>query len=271
MVWRLQRGESLSLYAGPKLGKTSLLLHLAWHFNQAFSPPETTEPVAEYFDCAVEADWAKWRSRPPKAETIVLLDNCDRLNEGDSFALAKNQGFASKAIVFAGGRVWKESQSVGGEGPRVKSIPLSVFLEYEARQVLNQQLSPARQAMVLRYGGTHPYLLNVFQSALDDAGPDEPLEIVLQRVKNSLVPFFECCLAQLRDPLEHQVLAYLIQVVKPVNPKDVAQAMGCSNIKAIANTLCYLGLIGRWIRNEEATLSVNSQLLNEWYRETRSS
>jgi hypothetical protein len=152
---------------------------------------------------------------------------------------------------------------------RIKSIPLSVFLEHEARQVLNQQLSPERQAMVLRYGGRHPYLLNVFQAALVSAGPDAPLEIVLQRVKKSLVPFFEYCLSQLRDPLEHQVLAYLIHMNKPVNPKDVAQALGCSNMKLIANTLCFMGFIGRWIREEEATLSVNSQLFNEWYRETR--
>jgi hypothetical protein len=93
--------------------------------------------------------------------------------------------------------------------------------------------------------------------------------IVLQRVKKSLVPFFEYCLSQLRDPLEHQVLAYLIHMNKPVNPKDVAQALGCSNMKLIANTLCFMGFIGRWIREEEATLSVNSQLFNEWYRETR--
>ncbi len=271
MVWRLLRGESLSLFAGPKLGKTSLLLHLAGHFNQAFSPPNAGEPVAEYFDLAVETDWARLRSRSSKTETIVLLDNCDRVKKGDSFFQAEIQRIHGKGIVFAGGRAWKESQSGGGDGAPVKSIPLSVFLEHEARQVLDQQLSPERKAMVLRYGGTHPYLLNMFQAALVGAGPDVPLEIVLQRVKKSLVPFFECCLAQLRDPLEHQVLAYLIHMDKPVNPKDVAQAMGCSNMKLIANTLCYVGLIGRWIRDEEATLSVNSQLLNEWYRETRNS
>ena len=127
MVWRLQRGESLNLYGGPKLGKTSLLLHLAWHLNQASSPSSTSEPVAEYFDLAVETDGARLRSRSPKAETIVLLDNCDRASEGDAFSLVEIQGVHSKGIVFAGGRAWKESQSGGGDGQRLNPFPWPSF------------------------------------------------------------------------------------------------------------------------------------------------
>ncbi|MGV7229568.1 MAG: hypothetical protein ACQ9IQ_13005, partial [Nitrospirales bacterium] len=114
-------------------------------------------------------------------------------------------------------------------------------------------------------------LLNILQGELVGAGPDAQLELAVERVKKSLIPFFEHCLAQLRDPLEHQVLAYLIQIGKPVNPKDVERAMGCTNIKTIANTLCHVGLVGRWIRDEAATLSANSRLLCEWYRETKNS
>jgi hypothetical protein len=271
MMWRLQRGESLSLYGGPKLGKTSLLLHLAWHFNQASSSSSTSEPVAQYFDLAVDTDSTRLRSHSPKAETIVLLDNCDRVSEEDGFSLTEIQGIHSKGIVFAGGRNLKESQSGGGDGPTLKPIPLSVLLEHEAREMLNQQLSPAQQALMLMYGGTHPYLLNILQAELVDAGPDVETELAVERVKKSLIPFFEHCLAQLRDPLEHEVLAYLIQIGKPVNPKDVERAMGCASIKPIADTLCYVGLIGRWIRDEEATLSANSLLLREWYRESRNS
>lgn len=271
MVWRLQRGELLSLFGGPKLGKTSLLLHLAWHLNQASSSSSTSELVAEYFDLAVETDWARWRSRSPKAKTIVLLDNCDRVSEGSCPSLSEIRGVHAGPTVFAGGQVWKESPSGGGDGPTVKSIPLSVFLEHEARRMVNQQLSPTHQVLVLSYGGTHPFLLKILQAELVGAGPDVQPELAVERVKKSLIPFFEHCLAQLRDPLEHQVLAYLIQIGKPVNPKDVERAMGCANIKPIANTLCHVGLIGRWIRDEEAILSANSQLLNEWYRESRNS
>jgi hypothetical protein len=271
MVWRLQRGESLNLYGGPKLGKTSLLLHLAWHLNQASSPSSTSEPVAEYFDLAVETDGARLRSRSPKAETIVLLDNCDRVSEEDGLSLTKIQGIHRKGIVFAGGRNLKESQSGGGDGPTIKPIPLAVFLEHEAREMLKQKLARAQQTLVLTYGGTHPFLLKILQAELVDAGPDVQTELAVERVKKSLIPFFEHCLVQLRDPLEHQVLAYLIQIGKPVNPKDVERAMGCANFKPIVNTLCHVGLVGRWIRDEEATLSANSLLLREWYRESRNS
>ena len=116
MLWRLQRGESLNLYGGPKLGKTSLLLHLAWHFNQAASSSSTSEPVAEYFDLAVETDCARLRARSPKDDAIVLLDNCYNVSEGDGLSLTEIQGIPSKGIVFAGGRAWKESQSGGGNG-----------------------------------------------------------------------------------------------------------------------------------------------------------
>jgi len=271
MVWRLQRGQSLSLYGGPKLGKTSLLLHLDWYLNQTSSSSSTSEPVAEYFDLAVETDCARLRSRSPKAETIVLLDNGDRVSEGDGLSLTEIQGIHSKGIVFAGGRAWREYQCGGGDRSTVKPIPLAVFLEHEAREMLNQQLSPAQQMLVLTYGGTHPYLLNILQGELVAAGPDVQPDLAVERVKKSLIPFFEHCLAQLRDPLEQQVLAYLIQIGKPVNPKDVERAMGCANIKPIANTLCHVGLIGRWIRDEAATLSANSLLLSEWYRESRNS
>jgi hypothetical protein len=271
MVWRLQRGELLSLYGGPKLGKTSLLLHLAWHLNKASSSPSASEPAAEYFDLAVQTECARLRSRSPKDDTIVLLDNCDRVSEGDGLSLTEFQGIHSKATVFSGGRAWREYQCGGGDGPTVKPIPLSVFLEHEARQMVNQQLSPVQQTLVLTYGGTHPFLLKILQAELVGAGSDVRSELAIERVKKWLIPFFEHCLAQLRDPLEHQVLAYLIQIGKPVNPKDVERAIGCSNIKPIANTLCHVGLIGRWIRDEEATLSVNSLLLSEWYRESRNS
>ncbi len=72
----------------------------------------------------------------------------------------------------------------------------------------------------------------------------------------------------MRDPLEHKVLSYLIGMAKPVNLKEVALAVGMSTIKPIADALCSLGLASRWIRDEEATLSANSRLFNEWYLET---
>ena len=71
MLWRLKRGESLSLCGGPKLGKTSLLLHLAWHLHHDSSSSHSSGPVGEYFDLAVEADCTRLMSRPPTADAIV--------------------------------------------------------------------------------------------------------------------------------------------------------------------------------------------------------
>ena len=71
--------------------------------------------------------------------------------------------------------------------------------------------------------------------------------------------------------MEHAVLAHLIHVAKPVNPREVARMVELPTIKPIADTLCYLGLISRWIRDEEARLSASCQLFNEWYVKTMAS
>ena len=88
VVWRLERRESLSIFGGPKLGKTSLLHHLAWHLNQGSLSPGSTRPAAVYFDLAVEADCQRLRSRSQNGDAIVLLDNCDSMVEGDNISLS---------------------------------------------------------------------------------------------------------------------------------------------------------------------------------------
>ena len=157
----------------------------------------------------------------------------------------------------------------GGDLPhKLKSIPLSVFLEKEAQQLFSPDLSTEQHASVLTFAGTHPYIFKVLQSELLRAGPSVRMEQVVNDVKNSLSSFFQDCVNQLREPLEQQVLTYVIEAGKPVNPREVARAVGLPTIKPVADTLCALGLVGRWIRDEEATLSANSLLFSEWYRET---
>lgn len=265
MLWRLRRGESLNVYGGPQIGKTSLLLHLVWHWNQTSSDASTNHSVAEYFDLAIDADCTRLRSPSPKTDSLLLFDNCESLVGEKSPLLAELTGDHSRAMVFAGGRDWND---VHIEGRTLKSIPLSVFLESEARQVVAPRLSPSQQQWVFLNGGTHPYLLKVLQAACLQVGTDVPDELAVDGIKDSLVSFFQRCVAQLRDPLEYQVLTFVIRHGKPVNPKAVAEAVGCSNMKSIANTLCYVGVISRWIRDEEATLLAGSQLFNEWYLES---
>ncbi len=266
MLGRLERRESLSIVGGPKLGKTSLLLHLAWQLNQAGLSAKSTGPSALYVDVNNEADCQRYRSRPQNAHAIVLLDNCDSLIEGSILALSDIKFLQGIPTVFAGARAWREFVREGGLPHKLKSIPLAVFLEKEAQQILCPDLSPEQQACVITYAGTHPFLIKVLQSALLREGPHVRPEQIVKDVKSSLSSFFQCCANQLRGPLEHQVLTYLIEADKPVNPREVARAFGLATIKLVADTLCSLGLVGRWIREEEATLSANSRLFNEWYR-----
>ncbi|MBA3966790.1 MAG: hypothetical protein H0X47_13675 [Nitrospirales bacterium] len=268
VLWRLQRGESLSIIGGPKLGKTSLLLHLAWQLNHAGASPKSTGSSALYIDVADEADWKRFHSRPPNPESILLLDNCDRLVDGKSHSLSGIDLLPGGSTVFAGARAWRDVVRGGGLSYKLKSIPLAVFLEKEAQQLFSPDLSTEQQASVLTYAGTHPYIFKVWQAELLRAGPSVRTEQVVNDVKKSLSSFFQDCVNQLREPLEHQVLTYVIGADKPVNPREVARAIGLPTIKPVADTLCALGLVGRWIRDEEATLSANSQLFNEWYRET---
>jgi hypothetical protein len=265
---RLERGESLSLVGGPKLGKTSLLLHLAWQLNHARPSSKSTGPSAVYVDVADEADWKRFHSRPPNPETILLLDNCDLLVEGKSRSLSDIDLLPGGSVVFAGGRAWREVVRGGDLPHTLKSIPLAVFLEKEAQQLFNPDLSTEQHSTILTYAGTHPYIFKLLQAAFLREGLHVSTEQIVSEIKKSLSSFFHDCVSQLREPLEHQVLAYVINANKPVNPKEVARAVGLPTIKPVADTLCAMGLVGRWIRDEEATLTVNSRLFREWYRET---
>jgi hypothetical protein len=271
VLWRLERGESLSLVGGPKLGKTSLLLHLAWQLNHAVPSHNSTMSSALYVDVADEADWKRFRSRPPNPETIVLLDNCDRLVEAKTHSLSDIDLLPGGSTVFAGARAWGEVVRRGGLPHKLKSIPLAVFLEKEAQQLFSPDLSTEQQATVLTYAGTHPYIFKYLQAELLRGGPHVRTQQMVNDVKKSLSSFFQDCVNQLREPLEHQVLTYVIEAGKPVNPREVARAVGLPTIKPVADTLCAMGLVGRWIRDEEATLSASSRLFNEWYRETLAS
>ena len=155
MLRRLERGESLSLVGGPKLGKTSLLLHLAWQLNHAGPSPKSTGPSAVYVDIADEADWKRFHSRPPNPETILLLDNCDLLVEGKTRSLSDIDLLPGGSTVFAGARAWREVVRGGDLPHTLKSIPLSVFLEKEAQQLFSPDLSTEQHATVLTYAGTH--------------------------------------------------------------------------------------------------------------------
>jgi hypothetical protein len=55
-----------------------------------------------------------------------------------------------------------------------------------------------------------------------------------------------------------------VSAAKPVNPTLARSDTGIRDMKAVADTLAYLGVISRWIRNEEATLFAGCRLLNDF-------
>ncbi|MCW5782078.1 MAG: hypothetical protein KIT39_02080 [Nitrospirales bacterium] len=250
------------------LGKTSLLLHLAWQLNHAGPSSKSPGPPALYVDVADETDWKRFHSRPPNPDTILLLDNCDQLIEGKTCSLSDIDLLPGGSTVFAGGRAWREVVRGGHLPHTLKAIPLAVFLEKEAQQLFNPDLSTEQHSTILTYAGTHPYIFKVLQAAFRREGLQVPTEQIVSEIKKSLSSFFQDCVRQLREPLEYQVLTYVIEADKPVNPREVARAIGLPTIKPVADTLCALGLVSRWIRDEEATLSAGSRLFSEWYRET---
>jgi len=69
--------------------------------------------------------------------------------------------------------------------------------------------------------------------------------------------------AEIGHGAERRLLRYLIDRGKPVNPTVAQSDTGISDIKAVADTLVYLGTISRWIRDEEATLFAGCRLLND--------
>ncbi|HBP87149.1 MAG TPA: hypothetical protein DD706_05570, partial [Nitrospiraceae bacterium] len=209
MLRRLERGESLSLVGGPKLGKTSMLLHLALQLNHERPSSKSTGPSAVYVDIADEADWKRFHSRPPNPDTILLFDNCDRLVEGKTRSLSDIDLLPGGSMVFAGARAWREVVRGGDLPHTLKLIPLSVFLEKEAQQLFSPDLSTEQQATVLTNAGTHPYIFKLLQAELLRGRNHVQPEQVVKGVKNSLSSFFHDCLNQLREPLENQVLAYV--------------------------------------------------------------
>ena len=77
-------------------------------------------------------------------------------------------------------------------------------------------------------------------------------------------PFVQRLAAEIGKGPERQLLCYLIKRGKPVNPTKAQSDTGIRDIKTVADRLTYLGVISRWIRNEEATLFAGCRLLNNY-------
>ncbi len=241
--WRLTRGESLAVIGGPKLGKTSLVRtalqglphHHVIEMDLAAEPSREIEPVPG---------------------SIVVLDNLDALPDSAMASLLARVSAAKPAgLVVTGGRRLRTLLGDSGTLADVsfRMVPLSVPLDGETRRLIGEQ----GQADLAAWSGNHPYLTKLLLHYGDNAIADG---------REQWEPFVRSLIAEIQPGPELRVLRYLIERGKPVNPAQAQADTGIDDIKSVADTLVYLGVVSRWIRDEEATLFAGCQLLNETLR-----
>ena len=268
LVTRLHRRESVLLYGGPKLGKTSLLLHLKWLLEQQ-GVSSSDGLTVQYGDCVEAEVRERFLAGDLQRSSILLLDNCDHLLQHGLareklLLLAKGNGGPRQAIVWAGGRDWRDFIRSGQSGLKLLPVPLAILLNGEARSLVKPELTTDQVDAILSYGGTHPYVLKMLRARMIADPTADPAHII-GAVQVRLDPFFMACYKAVREPIERTLLDYLIRHTRPINPREAAHALGLPTVKPAADTLCYLGLISRWNLNEGAMLHASCRLFNDWY------
>jgi hypothetical protein len=249
---RLARGESLAVIGGPKLGKTSLvrtaLQGLTGH---------------RVLEIDVGADPSPRIDVVPGS--IVVLENPESIADSAIEALLARVSAAQPAgIVVTGGRrlqtMLGRSGTVAGRSFRM--FPLSVLLDGETRRLIGQDMRPGLAA----WTGNHPYLTKLLLHYMDrgENGNHRTLEQAVAVGRYQWAPFVQRLAAESGEGPERRLLCYLIERGKPVNPTLARSDTGIRDIKAVADRLVSLGVISRWIRNEEATLFAGCRLLNDF-------
>lgn len=272
LAGRCSTWQSVLLYGGPKLGKTSLLLQLRWVLERQ-QTPSWTNPAVQYLDLLDQDTRRKFLVGEWDRTQVLLLDNCDALMaEGDLLAEKMKphaqRGTAAQAVVWTGDRRWYEYAKSAKAGLNLQLAPLAVLLTSEARSLVAPALQPAQIDTALLYGGTHPYVLKALRAQFLAAGPKAGIKTVMRTATETLVPFFKACV-KAAEPGERKLLRWLVKKEKPVNPREVAKALKMPSVKAAADALCYLGVISRWNLEDGAKLHANCRLFNEWYLAAR--
>lgn len=268
LVARLHRRESVLLYGGPKLGKTSLLLHLKWLLEQQ-RVPSSDGLTVQYGDCVEAEVRERVLAGDLQRSSILLLDNCEQLlqhglGNGKPLARGNGDGGPGWTMVWAGGRAWREFIRSERAGLTLAPVPLAILLNGEARALVKPGLTTDQVDAILSYGGTHPYVLKILRARMIVDPTADPAHVI-GAVQVRLAPFFLACLEAVREPVERTLLDSLIRHRGPINPRQAAQALGLPTVKPAADTLCYLGLISRWNLNEGAMLHASCRLFNDWY------
>jgi len=249
---RIARGESLAVIGGPKLGKTSLV--------RTALQGLTSHTVLEV---DVGADPSPRIDAGPGA--IVVLDNLDNVADSAIESLLVRMSAAKPAsLVVTGGRRLRTMLDRSGAlaGVSFRVVPLSVLLDGETRRLIGRDTSAALAA----WTGNHPYLTKLLLHYMDWGGDEKhrTLERAVAAGRCQWEPFVQRLAAESGEGPERRLLCYLIERGKPVNPTKAQSDTGIRDMKAVADTLAYLGVISRWIRNKEATLFAACRLLNDF-------
>ena len=247
---RIARGESLAVIGGPKLGKTSLVrtaLHGLDH------------TVIE-IDCGAESS--------PRIDvvpgSIVVLENLDSFADSAiESLLARVSAAKPTGIIVTGGR--RLRAILGHSGTLAVSFrvfPLSVLLDGETRRLIGRDMSAGLAA----WTGNHPYLTKLLLHYMDGERDENhrTLEHAVAAGRCQWEHFVQRLAAEISKGPERQLLCYLIERGKPVNPTLAQSETGIRDVKGVADMLVYMGVISRWIRNEEATLFAGCRLLNDF-------
>jgi hypothetical protein len=248
---RMASGESLAVIGGPKLGKTSLVL-TAFHGL----PDHAVIEVDLGADPAARIDVAHG--------STVVLDNLDAVADSAITPLLARVSAAEPAsVVVTGGRRLRTllGDTAIVAGVAFRAFPLSVLLDGEARRLIGRDTSSPLTA----WTGNHPYLTKLLLHYMDWEGDEShrTLERAVATGRCQWEPFVQRLAAEIGEGPERRLLLYLIERGKPVNPTVAQSETDIHDIKAVADTLVYLGAISRWIRNEEATLFAGCRLLND--------
>jgi len=249
---RLARGESLAVIGGPKLGKTSLV--------RTALQGLTDHRVIEI---DVGADPSPRIDVVPGS--IVVLENLESVADAAIESLLVRVSAANPAgIVVTGGRRLRTLLGRSGTlaGRSFRRFPLSVLLDGETRRLIGRDTSAA----VAAWTGNHPYLTKLLLHYMDGGGDENyrTLEQAVAAGRAQWEPFVRRLAAESGEGSERRLLCYLIERGKPVNPTLAQSDTGIRDMKAVTDTLVSLGVISRWIRNEEATLFAGCRLLNDF-------
>ena len=242
---RIVKGESLAVIGGPKLGKTSLVRTVL-------------DGLSDRTVIDVDLDMDPSPRLAVVPGSIVVLDNLDELaTPAIEPLLARLSAAGAAGLVVTGSRrLWTllgHSRTLAGVNFRL--YPLSVLLDGEVRRLIGRDTNPS----LAIWTGNHPYLTKLLLHYKDHSGDD-----AVAASRYQWEPFVQRLAAEIGEGPERLLMRYLIEHGQPVNPSLAQSNTGIPDIKAVADTLVYLGVISRWIRNEEATLFAGCRLLNNF-------